>query len=123
MTIQIAAAMLSVSRLGALFNEGYRGYAVPIEFDAAAMGRHLAYNDIDLTLSRVAVDGTPAALALIGRRGPEAWVGGMGTVPDHRRRGLGERTLRAALGAAAGAGVTRARLEVLVFQRASDSPV
>lgn len=113
--MQIAAAeMLPVARLATLFNEGYRGYDIPIEFDAAAMRRHLAYNDIDLTLSRVAVDGTPAALALIGRRGPEAWVGGMGTVPDHRRRGLGERTLHAALGAAAGAGVSKARLEVLV---------
>jgi hypothetical protein len=64
--------------LGALFNEGYLGYDIPIEFDAAAMRRHLAYNDIHLTLSRVAVDGTPAAFALIGRARPAGLGGGDG---------------------------------------------
>jgi hypothetical protein len=29
------------------------------------------------------VDDSPAAFALIGRRGEECWVGGMGTAPAH----------------------------------------
>jgi GNAT superfamily N-acetyltransferase len=108
------AQALSLSQLAALFNEGYRGYSIPIEIDQAGMQRHLVHYDIDLRLSRVAVDDGLAAFALIGRRGPQVWVGGMGAAPEHRRRGIGERVLRAALGAAAEAGARTARLEVLV---------
>ncbi len=109
----VPARSLPVSALTALFNAGYTGYLIPLAFDEPALRRHLTDNDIDLDVSRVATDPDPAAFALIGRRGREAWVGGMGTVPERRRRGIGRRTLMAALDAAAGAGAATARLEVL----------
>jgi hypothetical protein len=68
-------------QLGGLFNAGYRGYLVPLALDEPQMRRHVTDNDIDLGVSRVAVtDDGPTAFALIGRRGHEAWVGGMGTL-------------------------------------------
>src|ERR1700734_2749595 len=107
----VPARSLPVSALTALFNAGYSGYLTPLAFDELALRRHLTDNDIDLDVSRVATDPDPAAFALIGRRGREAWVGGMGTVPERRRRGIGRRTLMAALNAAAGAGAATVRLE------------
>ena len=110
----VEAQTLPLPRLADLFNEGYAGYEIPVQFDLAGFQSHLRHNDIDLALSRVAVVDEPVAFTLIGRRDSEAWVGGMGTVPANRRRGVGERTLRAALDAAARTGARTARLEVLV---------
>jgi GNAT superfamily N-acetyltransferase len=104
---------LSLAELTGAFNDGYRGYIYPVSLDDAAMQRHVLYNDIDLTCSRVVIRGTPASLALMGRRGSEAWLGGMGTAPDARRQGLAERALTAALEAVAAAGVQTVWLEVL----------
>jgi GNAT superfamily N-acetyltransferase len=109
----IPARSLSLSELTALFNAAYSDYLVPLAMDENAFRRHLADNDIDLEVSRVAMAPGPVAFALIGRRGREAWVGGMGTVPECRRRGLGERTLIEALRAAMRDGAETAWLEVL----------
>jgi ribosomal protein S18 acetylase RimI-like enzyme len=109
----VPASTLSLPKLTALFNAGYQGYPVPVRFDEPAFGRHLSRNDVDLDVSRVAVTDSPAAFALIARRGSDAWVAGMGSVPAARRRGLGERTLTAALHAAELAGTTTVWLEVL----------
>jgi ribosomal protein S18 acetylase RimI-like enzyme len=109
----VPASTLSLPELTALFNAGYEGYPASVRFDEPAFGRHLSRNDVDLDVSRVAVTDAAAAFALIARRGSDAWVAGMGSVPAARRRGLGERTLTAALQAAALAGTTTVWLEVL----------
>jgi GNAT superfamily N-acetyltransferase len=107
------ASAIELSLLRELFNEGFSEYLVPLQLDEAAFRGHLDGNDIDLDCSRVAIDDRPAALALIARRGPAAWVGGMGTAPTHRRRGLGERALTAGLDAARKRGCRDAWLEVI----------
>jgi GNAT superfamily N-acetyltransferase len=108
---------LARADLMALFNAGYSDYLVPLAFDAPAFARHLADNDIDLGHSRVVMAGGDgahlAAFALLGRRGDQGWIGGLGTVPSHRRRGLGERALTGTLDAAVEAGVTTVWLESL----------
>jgi GNAT superfamily N-acetyltransferase len=109
----VPASTLSLSELTALFNAAYQGYPVPARLDEPALRCHLSRNDVDLDVSRVAVSDSPAAFALIARRGSTAWVAGMGTVPAARRSGLGERTLTTALEAAALTGTTTAWLEVL----------
>jgi GNAT superfamily N-acetyltransferase len=107
------ASALDLSLVRELFNEGFSEYLVPLQLDAAAFHAHLDGNDIDLDCSRVAIDDRPAALALIARRGPAAWVGGMGTAPAYRRRGLGARALTAGLEAARERGCREAWLEVI----------
>ena len=109
----VPARSLRLAELAELFNSAYSDYLVSMSLDEFALQRHLADNDIDLGVSRVALTADPVGFALIGRRGREAWVGGMGTVPDCRRRGIGERTLDGALQAAASDGAEAARLEVL----------
>jgi ribosomal protein S18 acetylase RimI-like enzyme len=96
-----------------LFNAGYSDYLLPMRLTTAAFAEHVAANHIDLDCSRVVRDDQPAALALIAHRDDAGWVGGMATVPEYRRRGLGAETLTAGLAALADRGASVAWLEVI----------
>ncbi len=109
----LPADRIAVPALAELFNECYSGYVVDLHLDEGAFRQHLESNDIDLGCSRIMVDTDPVALALIARRGTGGWVGGMGTVTSHRRRGFGERVLAAALAAAGERGCETVWLEVI----------
>jgi ribosomal protein S18 acetylase RimI-like enzyme len=114
-----SASALDLSLVRELFNEGFSDYLVPLQLDEAAFRDHVDGNDIDLDCSQVATDDRPAAVALIALRGAAGWVGGMGTAPAHRRRGLGERALAAGLGAARRRGCREMWLEVIDENRAA----
>ncbi len=117
----VAAEQLAPAALAELFTRAYADYFVALSFDEAALTDHVRQFDIDLRCSRVVLDPDPAAFALIARRGDASWIGGMGTAPAHRRRGLGESALRAALEAAAAAGSRETWLEVIDANRAAQS--
>ena len=107
------ASELSEPTLLDLFNAGYVDYLLPMRLTADAFAEHVAVNDIDLECSRVMLDDQPAAFALIAHRNGAGWVGGLGTVPQYRRRGLGEVVLTAALAALRDRGAGVAWLEVI----------
>jgi ribosomal protein S18 acetylase RimI-like enzyme len=109
----VTASSLDPDELVRVFNLAFSDYLVPMQMDRAAMAEHIANNDIDLDCCRVAVDVEPVGFALVARRGPQAWIGGMGTSPAYRRIGLGARTLTAAVDVSAQAGVKTVWLEVL----------
>jgi ribosomal protein S18 acetylase RimI-like enzyme len=109
----VRASSLDLSELVRVFNLGFSDYLVPLQLDGSEMADHIAHNDIDLVCSQVAVDVEPVTVALLARRGREAWLGGMGTAPAYRRIGLGARTLTATIDAAAARGVAAVWLEVL----------
>ena len=113
------ASTLDPSLVRELFNEGFSDYLVPLQLDEAAFRGHVAGNDIDLDSSRVAIEDRPAAVALIARRAAAGWVGGMGTAPAYRRRGLGECALVAGLEAARRGGCREMWLEVIDENRAA----
>jgi GNAT superfamily N-acetyltransferase len=107
------AVLLGTSGLCELFNEGFSDYLVTLQLSETAFRDHVDTNDIDLECSRIVIEDRPAAFALIARRGGTGWVGGMGTAPDYRRRGLGERALVAGLEAARERGCRELWLEVI----------
>jgi ribosomal protein S18 acetylase RimI-like enzyme len=110
----VPAKSLDLEALTRLFNEGFSGYLQPMSLGETAMAQHIAHNDIDLACSQVVtMAGAPVAFALAGRRDSEAWIGGMGTAPEHRRRGLGERALSATIEAVSRAGDAAVWLEVI----------
>ena len=113
------AALLGTAPLCELFNEGFSDYLVTMQLSEAAFRDHVAANDIDLECSRVVIDDRPAGFALIARRRAAGWVGGMGTAPAYRRRGLGERALVAGLEAARERGCRELWLEVIDANRAA----
>jgi GNAT superfamily N-acetyltransferase len=109
----VPASAFDVSTLTELFNAGFSGYLFPMQFDEGDFCDHVALHDIDLPSSTVVVDDGPVAFALVGRRRQSGWIGGMGTPPEYRRRGLGEKALVAAIDAAVASGCTEIGLEVL----------
>lgn len=71
--------------------------------------------DLDPEASFVArVEGELVGLAILGLRGAEAWVGGVGVVPAYRGTGLGEALMRALIAESGSRGVERLWLEVIV---------
>lgn len=109
----VPASALDLSALVELFNAGFSEYLVPMRMDESGLREHVETNGIDLDCSRVAVEERAVAFALIALRGAAGWVGGMGTVPSQRGRGMGERVLLAGIEAARGRGCRTVWLEVI----------
>jgi ribosomal protein S18 acetylase RimI-like enzyme len=93
------ASELTRSDLAAAFEAGYAGYFVPIHVDEAAFEHMVDAWDIDLDRSRVALDGdgAPVGVTMLGVRGDEGWIGGLGVRTPHRRRGVGRALMEAVL--------------------------
>jgi GNAT superfamily N-acetyltransferase len=109
----VPAAELGTAKLLEVFNAGFSDYLVPLQLDEATLRTHLRENDISLDRSPVALADEPAAFALLGVRGDDAWIGGMATVPAQRRNGLARQMLDAAIESARGAGCSAVWLEVV----------
>lgn len=108
------AAEFSLDELAAVFTAAYQDYFVPFQIDAATLRFMVEAFDLDLDASRLALrDGEPVGLANLGLRRTEAWIGGIGVLPDARRRGLGELLMRELIEVARARGARRIALEVL----------
>jgi len=106
---------LTGAERAALFNAAYEGYLVPFHVDEARVAFMDDAFDIDLDASLVAFRGGEAVgLANLGRRGGDAWVGGVGVATAARRSGIGEMLMRALHEQARERGVHRVWLEVIV---------
>jgi GNAT superfamily N-acetyltransferase len=108
------ASELSRPGLAELFTAAYEGYQFPVHLDEAAFSTMADLSDFDLDLSRIAFgDGRPLGLGLIGVRGRDGWIGGLGVVASERRHGLGRALMESVLDAARHASIMRITLEVL----------
>jgi GNAT superfamily N-acetyltransferase len=113
-----AAGALDTDALVALLNEVYSDYAVPMRIEAGTLAFMVESFDLVLDDSPVVWrDDRPAGVALLGLRGDQAWVGGMGVVPAARRGKLGERLMSALIAAARARGARTLWLEVLDSNR------
>jgi ribosomal protein S18 acetylase RimI-like enzyme len=109
------ASSLPTDELAALFTAGYEDYYVPLRVDAAALAFMARAWDLDLGACRIALaGGAPVGLAMLGLRGDQAWIGGLGVVVAQRRHGIGEQLMRAVLDEARARDVKEVRLEVIV---------
>jgi GNAT superfamily N-acetyltransferase len=115
----LPATALDLPALAKLFSACFSDYVVPMHMDERALREHVEINGVDLGCSRVVVEERPAAFALIARRGAAAWVGGMGTLATHRRRGLGRCALLAGIETARDQGCTEVWLEVIDSNQAA----
>lgn len=108
------AAELELGRLAGLFTAAYEGYLVPFSIDERTLRFMVDAYDLDLNASRVALlDGVPVGLANVAVRGDRAWIGGIGVTPFGRRRGIGERLMRAVIDQARERGARVVQLEVI----------
>lgn len=126
----VPAARLPHEERAALWTEAFSDYFTPGVITVDTLKAMETLFDLEREASRVVVeDGRPVAFAMLGVRGParsgplearrggpggRGWIGGMGVIPAARRRGHGDRVMRAVLDAARERGLATVRLEVLV---------
>jgi ribosomal protein S18 acetylase RimI-like enzyme len=116
----VSAAAVSLETYAAAFTEAFRGYRANVWRDAAALARHVRFEQHDLVNSLLAYDGDAlAGVAALAVRGDAGWVGGFAVTPGLRGRGRGRELFSALLARARGAGLRRLSLEVLADNTAA----
>nr|MBN1228303.1 GNAT family N-acetyltransferase [Anaerolineae bacterium] len=114
MTI-VPASALSVDDLLSVFNAAYASYYYPIYLTRHSFQDLVAKEHVDLDSSVAAIANHRAVgLGLLGMRGSRGWVGGMGVIPDYRRKGIARRMLKTLIDEARMNRLNRLVLEVIV---------
>jgi RimJ/RimL family protein N-acetyltransferase len=115
-----SASGLSLEVLAELFTRSFEAYYYPGITSAHTLARRVATEQIDLLRSVVLrVDGEPAGVALLARRGERLWCGGFGITMAYRGRGLAYRLAEAMVAEAREAGAEGLTLEVLTRNSAA----
>jgi len=110
----ISAGSLSLEALADLFTRSFAEYFYPGVTTPEVLSRRVRVENIDLLASPViTVDGEPAGIALLARRGERAWCGGFGIVLAQRGKGLAHALAGELVARARGAGAQTLELEVL----------
>lgn len=114
------ASALSLDALADLFTRSFEAYFYPGITSAHTLARRVAAEQIDLMRSLVLrVDGEPAGVALLARRGERVWCGGFGVTMPHRGRGYSHVLAAAMVQEAREAGAAQLSLEVLTRNAAA----
>ncbi len=102
------------------FNAGYSGYVVPVQVTEIDLRHHIDAYKIDLSASRVAlIENAVVGLVLLGVRGQQGWIGGLGIHPTYRRQGIGQALMRAAIAESQNRGLESVKLEVITTNNAA----
>lgn len=108
------ASSLPLGELAALFTRAYEDYLVPMQVDEDTLRYFVRTFDLDPDAGFVAYDdGTQVGLVNLGVRGDRGWIGGVGVVPEARRKGIGRLLMEAVHGQARERGIREVSLEVL----------
>jgi GNAT superfamily N-acetyltransferase len=98
----------------AAFNRAYSDYFMPIIMTVRAFRSLVERDDLDMSASVAALEGPDiVGTGLLGIRGAMGWIGGMGVVPERRRRGIGRQMMHYLLERAHERGLTQVFLEVI----------
>ncbi|MEW6579403.1 MAG: GNAT family N-acetyltransferase [Chloroflexota bacterium] len=102
------------------FNRAYSDYFTPIIMTPGSFRALIRQDDLDLDASVAALaDHDIIGTGMLGLRQDEAWIGGMGVVPEWRRRGIGQRMMEHLLEQAQARGACEVRLEVIEANEAA----
>lgn len=90
-TQSVQASDYSLGQLCDILNAAYGGYVMPVAFEPATFMQRIQAEHIDLTQSSVltTMQGEPAAVAMISRRGSLSRISALGVLPQFRGAGLG----------------------------------
>ncbi|HML20024.1 MAG TPA: GNAT family N-acetyltransferase [Aggregatilinea sp.] len=98
----------------AAFNLAYSDYFTPISMTVSSFRSLIERDDLSLQDSVAAVeDKRIVGTGLLGIRDNHGWIGGMGVVPDHRRRGIGRHMMLFLIERARQHGLSHIDLEVI----------
>ena len=109
-----SAADYPLPELVEILNRGFEGYFVPITFSLNAFLNMTRRDGIDLTISRILlVEGQPAGIALLARRGWTSRLAAMGIATDMRGKGAGSWLMQQLIAEACARGEQEMLLEVI----------
>lgn len=109
-----SASDYSLPALVEFLNRGFEDYFVPITFNLNAFANMIRRDGIDLTVSRVLlVEGEPAGIALLARRGWTSRLAAMGIASNMRGRGAGSWLMEQLIAEACERGEQEMLLEVI----------
>jgi len=88
----IPASQYNFEQLADLYNRSRVDYIVPMPMNAKRMEEYIAYYDVDLSASVVALNsvGEEAGLGMVGLRDHQAWITRLGVIPDKRGHKMGQ---------------------------------
>jgi len=97
------------------FNTSYSDYFVPLQIHSDAMHNLIIRDAIDERHSTVAYWGDNAVgVGMLAVRNQISWIGGIGVVPDYRRRGIARAIMDHMIDAARSLSLSVVELEVLM---------
>lgn len=108
------ASNYAIPALADLMTRSFEGYLVPVNMTEMALHTMLRYDGIDLTASRVLMNGDePVGLALLARRGWTSRLAAMGILAHARSNGTGTWAMQRLIEEAKGRGEKEMVLEVI----------
>jgi len=115
-------AEVDFETIARVFTAGYEGYLVPVSLNGEQVQAFMTRYNIDRTSSQMAYrDDKPVGIGFLGKRGKQAWVGGIGIPKVFRRRGIGEHIMNKLTDVARSAGITEIHLEFIIGNDAAQS--
>lgn len=97
-----------------VLNEAYQDYFVPLNMSPESLQARVIQDAIDLKMSCVArEDGRLIGVGMLAHRGERAWIGGIGIVKAHRRKGIGRQIMNQLISNARKLNVKQIQLEVI----------
>ncbi|MGY5958583.1 GNAT family N-acetyltransferase [Kosakonia sp. BK9b] len=112
--VAVPALHYSCDQLAAILSDCFEGYSVPFSLPSPLFAQRFIAEDISFVDSCVWLEGdTPAAAALVTRRGESARLAAFAIRPDYRGQGVGRRILPPLMAGLADKGVRQLWLEVL----------
>jgi GNAT superfamily N-acetyltransferase len=115
MVVYHAVSDIDFREFTATFNRAYSDYYVPISMTVSSFRALMTRDDLDMEASVAAIDDKGAIIGtgLLGIRGKQGWIGGMGVVPEYRRQGIGRQMMIYLLERAREHGLDQVKLEVI----------
>lgn len=110
----VSATQFSVAQLTAILCDCFEDYLVPVTLSVEVFVQRFSAEGLSLLDSCIWLEGdTPAAMAVVARRGDEARLAAFALRPAYRGQGVGRQLMTSLLAALRGQGVRRMWLEVI----------
>ncbi|QGN36428.1 GNAT family N-acetyltransferase [Klebsiella oxytoca] len=110
----VSATQFSVAQLTAILCDCFEDYLVPVTLSVEVFVQRFSAEGLSLLDSCIWLEGdTPAAVAVVARRGDEARLAAFALRPAYRGKGVGRQLMTSLLAALRGQGVRRMWLEVI----------
>lgn len=95
-------------------NEAYKNYYVWIEMSPNSIRALIERDSIDMSASVAVMEGDKiVGIGLLAIRQPSGWIGGVGTLPSHRRQGVARLVMEGLIAKSREHGLAYVELEVI----------